>query len=173
MRAAVRIAVRWAGYAVGGVGVFALWLAVGVLLEGVTHMAGEGQPLPADTPEGRRERLMLVGVFIAVGVCGIGLGAAAVAWAREPRRPVRLAGLVGNAILFAGGVCLFYGLLVLAATVPVRFQVDPLYLWLGGGAVAVAPALILTGAWLRPRDVSVAPSGTVVILEAVKERGAP
>jgi hypothetical protein len=155
MRAWVRSAVRGVGYLFGGFGLLALWFAAGILLEGITHLAGEGQRLAPDTPAQRRDRLILAGAFAGGGALGGGLWALSWVWTRETGRRVGLAALAGGAVFFAGVLCLFYGLLILAASIHATPERDPLYLWIGGGGVTAAPLLLVAGAWVcRNREAA-------------------
>jgi hypothetical protein len=137
------------GCAFWGAGLFALWLAALALLEGVSHFAGEGQILPPDAPAGRRARLAVVAWLIGGGAGAAALGALASAWGR-PGRPTPLSRLAGDGLLLVGGLGLFYGVLVLAASaVHARPEDDNLYLWLGCCSSAAGLVLAPAGAWLR------------------------
>jgi hypothetical protein len=142
-----------AGYVVWSAGLLALWLAALALLEGVSHFGGEGQILSPDSSAGRRDRLTFVGTLVGEGVGAVALGALARAWGR-PDRPRRLSRLSGDGLLFLGGLGLFYGVLVLAASIHAQPEDDALYLWLGGAALAAGLVMAPAGAWLRRHESS-------------------
>ena len=146
-----------------GFGGFGLLLAGGLLLQGVAQLDGEVLAKRPESPEEVQRRLVTgllqlaaaTGcgfVFQVAGVCADGLN-------RVSR--ARLLWAVFQSMAFGGGACLFLCVLLFAGSYHARWQVDPAYYWLAGGAGVLALVLLGTaGLFYQPPAKEAAEPGT-------------
>jgi hypothetical protein len=135
-----------------GVVLFAGSALVGAasLMEGVTHLFGEGQVAIPETPEQCRQRLTFLAGLV---------GAAAVGWTlarlgdchRQPgQQGPGAVRLVAELLLLLGGIGLAVGLLVAWGHQVAAYPVDEEYRQVGNWAAVSGPVLLVLG-WVLLR----------------------
>ena len=146
-----------------GIGVFGLLLASVVLLQGVAQLEGEVLAKRPETPEEVQRRL-LTGLLLLAAATGCGLvfqvaGVCADGLKRVSRSRLRWA--VFQSMVFGGGACLFFCVLLFVGSYHARWQVDPAYYWLAGGAGVLALVLLGTAGlfYQPPAKEAVEPGG--------------
>jgi hypothetical protein len=124
----------------------ALLFAFHLLLQGVAQLDVEGLAKKPETAEEVRDRLQVVFALFSTGFCASLVFQASQVfsgqWGDALLSRVRRATFGG--FVFWGGVCLFFCLLIAAASLQARWEVAGSYFWLAGGAGAMALLLLGT-----------------------------
>jgi hypothetical protein len=124
-----------------------LYFAFGLLLQGVAQLdpTGEGLAKRPETAEELRGRLQSAFVLLSGAVCGslVFQAAGVLSNGGNGRRSsARKAAFVW--IVFWAGACLFFCLLIFAASFGARWEVAGVYYWLAGGAGVMTLVLLGT-----------------------------
>jgi hypothetical protein len=123
-----------------------------LLLQGVAQLEGEGLAKAPETTEGVRGRLVIVAIFFAAGLCGC-LIHQTIRFLSQGLRDFRsrLLRAAFDGSVFWAGTCLFFCLLILAASFQARWQVARSYYWVAGGAGVCLLVLLGTAELLHRR----------------------
>jgi hypothetical protein len=129
-----------------------LFGAAMLLLQGVAQLEGEGLAKVPETAEGVRGRLVIVAIFFAAGLCGC-LIHQTIRFLSQGLRDFRsrLLRAAFDGSVFWAGTCLFFCLLILAASFQARWQVARSYYWVAGGAGVCLLVLLGTAELLHRR----------------------
>jgi uncharacterized membrane protein len=136
------------------------------LMEGVTHLVGEGDVASPETPEQVHRRLTLVASLVGVAAAGWTLARLG----DRERRP-RMTRLAAEVLLFLGGLGLAFGILIAFGSRAAMYEVAEEYrrvgVWAPGiGLVLLGPGLLLlrwsrrgsTGRGVRPSTARPSPA---------------
>jgi hypothetical protein len=135
-----------------------LFFAFGLVLRGVAQLEdGEGLAKRPETAAEVQDRLYIVFVLFltAFGASVVFLASQVFIGQRGTALLARVRKAVFAGFVFWGGVCMFFCLLILAASLHARWEVPRSYFWLAGGAGAAALSLLGTAGFFangRPGD---------------------